>query len=69
MRYHALETPERMSIDLVNFLRKAAERVTGRSKEFGAGGLDERLHDGVVVGDRVSLAGSWLTCVVGYLRM
>ena len=44
MRYHALETPGRMSTDLVDFLRKAAERVTGRSKEFGAGGPDERAR-------------------------
>ena len=40
MSYHALKTPGRMSTELVNFLPKGPERVTARSKEFGAGGRD-----------------------------
>ena len=42
MMYRALDAPGRMITDLVNFLRKAAERVTGKSKELGAGRLDKR---------------------------
>ena len=44
MAYHALETQGRMSTDLVNFLRKAAEHAASKSRELGAGGLPERRN-------------------------
>ena len=61
MSYHALETPGRMSIDLVNFLRKGTERVTARCKqEFGAGGLDERARH--LVQSNFQKFLRWISC-------